>query len=248
MKIRILVFICCFLLCGCQNKKQQTVEKEENLSEYEMLVKGNWSHYNPVIGEMVNMYFSKNDEFIYCCSCGEPVDDSDLYDTYHYEDNRIILKSSYDENIEDINIDVFYIDRVTLLIKMKDDIIEFYNSKTIKNLLDSEDIQCCEKCLENFKDYDGYGYINQMNDDIKFVPVNRDDNNLRHVSVSQDIQYGCLKSNTVFNDSGIVSQHSCSYQALTKNQALKQIKKPVFIWYNDKQEIKKIVFYNSKIS
>lgn len=155
MKKRLVIIICCILLCGCQNTtKQQTDKKEENFSEYDLLVKGYWSHYDPIIGEMENMTLTKKGEFIYCCSCGEPINDSDLYDTYSYEEpGKITLRSSDDQYSEEI--DILSIDDMMLLIKMEDDIIEFYNQKKMNNLSGYYEFQTCKKCMECIKDYDG---------------------------------------------------------------------------------------------
>ena len=46
--------------------------------------------------------FSKDGSFVYYCSCGNPVDDSDLYEvyTYNYLDRVITLSSIYDDDLE----------------------------------------------------------------------------------------------------------------------------------------------------
>ena len=244
MKKRLVIIICCILLCGCQNTtKQQTDKKEENFSEYDLLVKGYWSHYDPIIGEMENMTLTKKGEFIYCCSCVEPINDSDLYDTYSYEEpGKITLRSSDDQYSEEI--DILSIDDMMLLIKMEDDIIEFYNQKKMNNLSGYYEFQTCKKCMECIKDYDGYCIINKIADDIQFLPINHDEQYVKHRLMSNDIQFFYLKSKTVINDSGLINQHDCTYQSLTKKDSIKQAKKetPAFLWYNEQKEITKVVF------
>ena len=253
MKKRLVIIICCILLCGCQNTtKQQTDKKEENFSEYDLLVKGYWSHYDPIIGEMENMTLTKKGEFIYCCSCGEPVENSDLYDVYSYEENeKIKLKVSYDEHIDEVDIDIIYINENVLLIQMKDDRIEFYNSYKIENLSDNYDIQSCDQCIAYFKDYDGYCTVTKIDKDIKLSFIdNTLINDFRHVTMSDDIQFYHLKVDAVIIDSGLVDQHRCSYKQLSQKEFIKIIdesSKKAFHWYDDQEKIIKVVLYDDTV-
>lgn len=249
--VRIIMCFICLSLFGCQDK-QQTIKKEEKLSEYDLLVNGYWSHYDPVIGEMENMSFNKDGEFFYCCSCGEPVDNSDLYDVYSYEENgKIKLKASYDERINEVDIDIIYIDENILLIQMKDDRIEFYNSYKIENLSDNYDIQSCDQCIAYFKDYDGYCTVTKIDKDIEISFI--DDTSMddfRHVSMSDDIQFYCLKADTVINDSGLVDQHQCSYKQLSQKEFIKIIdesSKKAFLWYDNQGKVIKVVLYDDTV-
>lgn len=55
---------------------------------------GDWSHYDENIGENLNITFTEDGEYFYACDCGEPVGDSDLYDSYKYNAKSGIITLS----------------------------------------------------------------------------------------------------------------------------------------------------------
>ena len=55
-----------------------------------------WLFYDEVSTEHLCLNFGNDGYYSYHCQCGEPVGDSDLYDTYEYDEetNLITLSSS----------------------------------------------------------------------------------------------------------------------------------------------------------
>lgn len=55
---------------------------------------GDWSRIDEVTGEGLNITFTEDGEYFYACDCGEPVGDSDLYDSYAYNAKTGIITLS----------------------------------------------------------------------------------------------------------------------------------------------------------
>ena len=62
------------------------------------LCAGDWAHYDENIGENLNITFTEDGEYFYACDCGEPVGDSDLYDSYKYNSKTGVITLSGPEN------------------------------------------------------------------------------------------------------------------------------------------------------
>ncbi len=65
------ILIQCFMLSGASD-------------EHPYLGAGDWSRYDADIGENLNITFTEEGEYFYACDCGEPVGNSDVYDSYAY--------------------------------------------------------------------------------------------------------------------------------------------------------------------
>ena len=59
---------------------------------------GRWAHYDEHIGENLNIRFSEDGEYFYACDCGEPVGDSDIYDSYKYNSKSGVITLSGPED------------------------------------------------------------------------------------------------------------------------------------------------------
>ncbi len=52
------------------------------------LVDPSWGYYDDGNGERIDLTFCDDGEFYYCCECGEPVEDYDIYATYTYDEEK----------------------------------------------------------------------------------------------------------------------------------------------------------------
>ena len=55
---------------------------------------GRWAHYDEIIGENLNITFGEDGGYFYACDCGEPVGDSDIYDSYKYNSKTGVITLS----------------------------------------------------------------------------------------------------------------------------------------------------------
>ena len=221
-----------------------------------ILTESDWEYYNASIGEGEGITFNKEGEYFYSCSCGEPVGDSDLYDIYSYDGkNTITLKASYDDSIEDMILKILYMDDMTLLLDMGDDIVEFYNANKSTNCLCAGSEDNCNDCIAYMDDYDGYSTILSMTaDGMEIVSADYDGDTAelfedykRVVKLSDDVKFYSLFVESVFKDEERVN-HDCTYTELTKEDVstmLEDSSGGALIWYNKEGQITKMIFYGT---
>ena len=77
-----LVLICAILLVGCGKKKEPEKTKVD-YSEYPF-VDVSWTRDAEHDTETIR--FGKDGHFVYYCGCGNPVNDSDMCESYTYDD------------------------------------------------------------------------------------------------------------------------------------------------------------------
>ncbi len=65
------ILVQCFMLRGASDT-------------HPYLSAGDWARIDEVTGEGLNITFTEDGEYFYACDCGEPVGNSDLYDSYAY--------------------------------------------------------------------------------------------------------------------------------------------------------------------
>lgn len=239
-------------LSGCKGSAGQKDEEKKLLTE------GNWTHYNATIGESENITFNKDNEYFYSCSCGEPVGDSDLYDIYSYDgDGKITLKASYEDGPEDVPVNIIYIDDMTLLLSIEDDIVEFYNEDKMPNCLHTGYEENCDECLSYLEGYDGYSAtLSVTNEGIEIAPANYDGDTddlfkdyKRIVKTTDDVKFYEVTCSSSFEDEERIS-HECSYAELTKEEVttmLDETNGTALIWYNSEGQITKMIFYGATL-
>ena len=77
-----LILICAILLVGCGGKKEPE-ETKVDYSEYPF-VDVSWTRDAEHDTETIR--FGKDGHFVYYCGCGNPVNDSDMCESYTYDD------------------------------------------------------------------------------------------------------------------------------------------------------------------
>jgi len=85
MKKIIIFLLLAMLLVGCGEKK----EKEINYSEY-LFTNVSWTRDGG--NDIETIRFNSDGSFSYYCSCGNPVNDSDLCESYKYTDETKEIK------------------------------------------------------------------------------------------------------------------------------------------------------------
>ena len=99
MKKNIIFLILLVLfLTGCSDTKEKN--KEKNYSEY-LFTDVSWTRNGG--NDIETIVFKSNGRFTYYCSCGNPVNDSDLCESYTYNDNtKEIVLDCFEETEETI--------------------------------------------------------------------------------------------------------------------------------------------------
>lgn len=118
------------LLGGCKAKTEPkpdlTSKPAESASR--LLWDADWVYYDHNIGEDLLIRFGEDGSYIYRCDCGEPVGDSDIYDSYSYDPQERIITLQGGEETEQIQ--VLYVDYNYLCLQFSDDTVTFRNRNT----------------------------------------------------------------------------------------------------------------------
>ena len=95
-KIVIILMLVGLFLTGCEENK----EKEKDYSEY-LFTDVSWTRDGG--NDIETIVFKSNGRFTYYCSCGNPVNDSDLCESYTYNDKtKEITLDCFEETEETI--------------------------------------------------------------------------------------------------------------------------------------------------
>ena len=126
MKRSIIVLLLVTLfLTGCDNTKDKTQEKDYSNHSFT-----NISWTRDAENDIETIIFKSNGRFIYYCSCGNPVNDSDLCENYTYnEDTKEIILDCLEETEETVtNIKIVSSTETTLELDFNGDIRKFEKS------------------------------------------------------------------------------------------------------------------------
>ena len=97
MKKIIILVLVALLLTGCESTKEQ---KEKDYSMYSF-TDVSWTR--DAENDIETIVFKSNGRFVYYCSCGNPVNDSDLCENYTYNDKtKEITLDCFEETEETI--------------------------------------------------------------------------------------------------------------------------------------------------
>ena len=97
MKKIIILVLAALLLTGCESTK----EKQEN--DYSKYLFTDVSWIRDAENDIETIIFKSNGRFVYYCSCGNPVNDSDLCENYTYNDKtKEITLDCFEETEETI--------------------------------------------------------------------------------------------------------------------------------------------------
>lgn len=231
-----LITICTMLFSGCSTQK-------ENYPEF--LIEKSWKYEDMICTQ--SMRFSEDGEFIYSEACGNPVGDSEVYDSYSYnEETGVITLHGCETGIPNKEMQVLRYDERSLMLKMEDGIREFYYDEYVP-VLDSQ-------YAEYLTGYTAYSAFTEIGEDsITVAPSGYDADApgkdvLREVKLAEDVTYFELHIETIITDEEETS--SDVYIELTKSDVEYLLEGTLgigFVWYNENLEIEKIVFYGELI-
>ena len=124
-KFIIILMLVGLLLIGCAVTKEKTQEKD--YSEY-LFTNVSWTR--DAGNDIETIVFKSNGRFTYYCSCGNPVNDSDLCESYTYnDDTKEITFDCFEETEEMITtIKVVNLSETTLDLDFKGEIRKFEKS------------------------------------------------------------------------------------------------------------------------
>ena len=123
-KIIIILLLITFLITGCSNENSNKV----NYSQY-AFTDVVWER--DAENDLETIIFESNGSFTYYCACGNPVNDSDLCETYTYNDTTKEIRL----NCSDVSAETITIIKVvestknTLKLDFGDEIREFKREK-----------------------------------------------------------------------------------------------------------------------
>ena len=124
-KILFLMLVVLFLT-ACSDTKEKTQEKD--YSKY-LFTDTSWTR--DAENDIETIIFKSNGRFVYYCSCGNPVNDSDLCESYTYnDDTKEITLDCFEETEETIkNIKVVNLTETTLELDFNGEIRKFKKEK-----------------------------------------------------------------------------------------------------------------------
>ena len=108
----IMLLLVGLLLAGCGNTKEKTQEKD--YSEY-LFSDVSWTRDGG--NDIETLVFKSDGSFSYYCSCGNPVNDSDLCESYTYNDETKEIKFECFETTEEMVTNI-------KIIEMSEDVLE----------------------------------------------------------------------------------------------------------------------------
>lgn len=214
----------------------------------EFLTEHSWTHFS-VCDETI--YFGKDGEYAYYCSCGEPVDDSDLYESYSYneEEETIQLKPKDDNS----KIKVLRYEKSRLLLDFDGKVKEFIDLDDPMVSEARPRIECdTDNVTEGFSTY--ISIIDKDGRKIVSAPAGYDGDNTEYKEyllsekLTEDVEFYEWNLSVTGESTGLDAESS--FRKLTEEQAEDIIASDSavgFVWYNEDAEIVKIVFFGSII-
>ena len=123
-KIIVILMLGVLFLTGCEEKK----EKEVDYSDY-LFTDVSWTRDGG--NDIETIRFNSNGSFSYYCSCGNPVNDSDLCESYTYNDETKEIKFDCFETTEEMvtTIKIVEVDEDVLELDFKGEIRKFEKGK-----------------------------------------------------------------------------------------------------------------------
>ena len=118
----IILLLVTLFLTGCDNTKDKT--KKKDYSKYSF-TDVSWTR--DAENDIETIVFKSNGRFVYYCSCGNPVNDSDLCETYTYDEKtKEITLDCFEETEETVtNIKIVNSTETTLELEFNGEIRKF---------------------------------------------------------------------------------------------------------------------------
>lgn len=243
--ICVVIIMLSVILIGCENNKDDNLKKDINKDLYKK-----WLFYNEVRGEIEVLRLEKNGNFSYNCSCGEGIEDFDVYDSYEYikEKKKIIV---HGKDAKDKHIDILGMNEYHLMLRINGKIKDF--------IIEEEDLKSNFYSFEGDKYFSGYNskcaIVDIKGNKVTYGPVNYDKEGLYRDGPFESFT---LAENTKFYQVSVQSYNSIQgdneyeefYEVEKKEIPKKDIEEFIdygtsysYVWFDKDLNIKKIVFF-----
>ncbi len=195
------------------------------------------------VDDTEHISFHRDGTFSYWCSCGNPVDNYDMYDSYEYKDDVITIRG-YDA---DTSMRVIYGDEQYLCLYLEDqgEIRIFTDSEYAENIhIEHDPAEHAGLGWANLHvlDYDG--------ESITFAPFNYDrdahlefDEYIRSVPLAENVEYYSV---TTIDDNGEVTTEHFKLEA-EDIQYLGEYYTGGYVHFDTEGKIRYIVFYGKTV-
>ena len=215
-------------------------------SHPEFLTAHEWKHYT-YCDETI--CFGGDGSYTYHCACGNPVEGSDLYDSYEYnkDASEIMLHPENDSN----TIRVLRYEKSRLLLGFSDGVKEFFDAEDslVSNVHPHIDYDSDNYTL-GFSSY--LTILEKSGNRFTTAPAGYDGD---YPEYNEYLIEENLSSHAEFYEWNVIitatdegEQSDSTYKKLSERQVEEMLDGgPLvgYVWYNDNAEIEKIVFYGS---
>lgn len=242
--IIVLTFLFIVVLAGCSQPDKKN-EVTESFTDKK------WVFYDEVIGEHLCLNLGSDGTYSYHCQCGEPVGDSDLFESYEYDSESGVITLFNDDDNSTDQIEVIDYNEYHLMVKIDGELKDFvlceldnstnfyafegesylsgYNSRCV--VVDIQE----DKIIYGPNEYDPEGpYQDGPFEEYELaenVPV-FDLSISRYMSIQEDQEY------EEFYDVAFTELEQEEIQFILDSGA-----GSAFLWFDDELRVEKIVFY-----
>ena len=193
------------------------------------------------------LVFDKDGTFSYYETCGNPVGDSDMYETYSYDkEKQVITVHSSDDSLEDMEIDVLRYVKDSLLVRINGSIKEFERNNDVPtpvsdvhDKLEGYSTYLALRNIENGMIETAPAYVDMDAGGRKFI---------REEKLADTVEIFNLYEKIVHPDGEKPDELTTEFSELTMEDvayAEDNSFSAGYVWYNDDLEIIKIVYYGS---
>ena len=210
-----------------------------------------WLFYDEVSTEHLCLNFGSDGSYSYHCQCGEPVGDSDLYDTYEYDEetNLITLSSSSDTAVSQIEVLEYNVHH--LMVRIDGDV---------------KDFTLCEMDTKsNFWSFEGEEYLSGYNcrctiiavEDDKIIcgPIEYDPEGINEDGPFEEYQFtenvdiselSISSYNSIQDDQEYEEYYEVDFDDMSLEEfedILESGSGSALLWFDDNMKVEKIMFY-----
>lgn len=249
---KIVLMVCMLLVCtllGCGAEKEKASYSDAPFADK------NWTFLDVSRGSYDRISFGADGSYAYYCDAGEPVGNSDLYDSYRYDEETSTI-TLYNEKDDDQDvIEVLSYNDVHLLLKIDGEIRDFstIQTNTVSNFwwMEAESYLSGYELHRTINAYSPEGLITaSINYDSE---TNMPKDTFEEFALAEDVVYFDLTlfSETEVHD-GLENElnYDVSFTELSFADVeyyLQQGTATAFIWLNENMEIEKVVLFGMTI-
>ena len=240
------IFLCITLvmsLFACGNSNTGSSENKEEYPEF--LTENSWEYNTLSCTEVLS--FREDGSFSYYETCGNPVGNSDMYETYSYdEEKKIITVHGYDDTVEDMEIQVLRYVEDCLLVRIDGAIKEFYAENDVPSPISD--------MYDEVEGYSAYLAIRNIEDGmIETAPYYMDMDAggkalIREEKLADTVQFYHLYEELIHPSGEEPDEMSFEFTELKLEDVAYSVDNSFssgYVWYNEDLEITKIVYYGS---